>query len=58
VNSDATVWLTTGTFAALAKDPAIGRAEAFRRTMLAMIDAGLPPSMWAPFVIVGEGAGK
>jgi hypothetical protein len=26
--------------------------------MLAMIDAGLPPSMWAPFVIVGEGAGK
>ena len=58
VNSDATVWLTTGTFAALAKDPGIGRAEAFRRTMLAMIDSGLPPSMWAPFVIVGEGAGQ
>ena len=58
VNSDATVWLTTGTFAALAKEPAIGRAEAFRRTMLAMIDAGLPPSMWAPFVIVGEGSGQ
>ncbi len=58
VNSDATVWLMTGTFAALAKDPAIGRAEAFRRTMLAMIDAGLPPSMWAPFVIVGEGGSR
>ncbi len=56
VNSEATVWLTTGTFSALAKEPKIGRAEAFRRTMLAMIDAGLPPSQWAPFVIVGEGA--
>lgn len=56
VNSEATVWLTTGTFAALASEPRIGRGEAFRRTMLAMIDAGLPPSQWAPFVIVGEGA--
>ena len=56
VNSEATVWLTTGTFSALAKEPRIGRGEAFRRTMLAMIDAGLPPSQWAPFVIVGEGA--
>jgi CHAT domain-containing protein len=56
VNSEATVWLTTGTFSALAKQPQIGRAEAFRRTMLAMIGAGLPPSQWAPFVIVGEGA--
>ncbi len=55
VNSDATVWLTTGTFAQLGKTPELGRAEAFRRTMLAMIDAGLPPSAWAPFVIVGEG---
>ena len=55
VNSEATVWLTTATFAALAKSPEIGRAEAFRRTMLAMIDAGLPPGLWAPFVIVGEG---
>lgn len=55
VNSDATVWLTTGTFAQLGKTPELGRSEAFRRTMLAMIDAGLPPSAWAPFVIVGEG---
>ncbi|MEZ5817454.1 MAG: CHAT domain-containing tetratricopeptide repeat protein [Hyphomicrobiaceae bacterium] len=55
VNSDATVWLTTGTFSALAKRPAAGRAEAFRQTMLAMIESGLPPGLWAPFVIVGEG---
>ncbi|MDX2155578.1 MAG: CHAT domain-containing tetratricopeptide repeat protein [Hyphomicrobiaceae bacterium] len=55
VNSEATVWLTTETFAALSREPRIGRAEAFRRTMIAMIDAGLPPSMWAPFIIVGEG---
>jgi CHAT domain-containing protein len=58
VNSEAAVGLTTKTFAALAAEPAIGRAEAFRRTMLAMIDAGRPPSYWAPFVIVGEGAGS
>lgn len=57
VNSEATVWLTTQTFAALAKEPAIGRAEAFRRTMLGMIEGGLPPAAWAPFVIVGEGGG-
>jgi CHAT domain-containing protein len=58
VNSEASVWLTTGTFSALAKEPQIGRAEAFRRTMLAMIEASLPPSLWAPFVIVGEGAAR
>lgn len=56
VNSDATVALTTGTFSALAKAPRSGRAEAFRQTMLGMIDAGLPPGLWAPFIIVGEGA--
>ena len=58
VNSDATVALTTGTFSALAQNPTLGRAEAFRRTMLAMIDAGLAPALWAPFVIVGEGAAR
>lgn len=57
VNSDATVALTTGTFSTLAKSPAAGRAEAFRQTMLSMIDAGLAPGLWAPFVIVGEGLG-
>ena len=56
VNSAATVWLTTETFKRLAAEPQLGRAEAFRRTMLSMIDAGQPPSSWAPFVIVGEGS--
>lgn len=55
VNSEAAVGLTTKTFATLATDPKLGRAEAFRRTMLSMIDAGQPPSYWAPFIIVGEG---
>ena len=36
-----------------------GRAEALRRAMVAMIDAGKPheahPAYWAPFVVVGEG---
>jgi CHAT domain-containing protein len=57
VNSEAAVGLTTKTFATLSAEPALGRAEAFRRTMLGMIEAGKPPSYWAPFVIVGEGAG-
>jgi CHAT domain-containing protein len=35
--------------------PHNGRAEAMRRSMLALIDEGLPPASWAPFVIVGEG---
>jgi CHAT domain-containing protein len=58
VNSDATVALTTGTFRTLAQNPKLGRAEAFRQTMLVMIDAGLAPALWAPFVIVGEGAAR
>ena len=56
VNSEAAVGLTTKTFATLAGEPALGRAEALRRTMLGMIEAGKPPSYWAPFIIVGEGA--
>ena len=48
----------------LSSDPGIGRAEAFRRAMLSIIDdageQGSPaneahPSYWAPFVVVGEG---
>jgi CHAT domain-containing protein/tetratricopeptide (TPR) repeat protein len=54
VNSEATVWLTTQTFDHLARDPRTGRAEALRRTMVAMMDAGLAPSLWAPFVVVGD----
>ena len=61
VNSDAAVALTTGAFAELTKNPTIGRAEALRRSMRAMIANGSSsnnsdPSVWAPFVLVGEGS--
>lgn len=64
VDSAATVKLTTAAFDAMKKAPQIGRAEALRRAMLAMIDdAGKSrddaqnanPILWAPFFIVGEG---
>jgi len=63
VDSDAAVDLTTRMFAAQAKDPKIGRAEALRRSRLAMLaDADKPayahPRFWAPFVVVGEGGGE
>jgi CHAT domain-containing protein len=58
VNSDATVALIKGAFE-LKTAPNIGRAEALRRSMLALIDKGperfAHPSAWAPFVVVGEG---
>jgi tetratricopeptide (TPR) repeat protein/CHAT domain-containing protein len=58
--SRATVQLTTGAFTALIKDPSIGRAEALRRSMMAMLDPTNPPEFahplaWAPFVLAGEG---
>ncbi len=65
VDSYAAVKLTTGTFATLRDEPKLGRAEALRRAMLAaMTDSSRPlnwtpaahPAIWAPFVIVGEGA--
>lgn len=60
VYSRAAVTLTTGAFDALADDPGIGRAEALRRSMLALIESGQPaqlePRYWAPFVVMGEGA--
>jgi tetratricopeptide (TPR) repeat protein len=60
VESDAAVKLTTGAFSELAKHPSIGRAEALRRSTRALIaDRSLArnanPSVWAPFVLVGEG---
>ena len=58
VNSEATVELITKAFAALRTDPRIGRAEALRRSMVALIskgDAYAHPATWAPFVLVGEG---
>ena len=64
VDSDAAVKIVTGAIGALAKDKIIGRAEALRRAMLAvMADTSRPagwvpawhPAVWAPFVVVGEG---
>lgn len=63
VDSEATVALTTGTLKALEAEPHIGRAGALRRAMLALMnDPERPeyadPYYWAPFMVVGEGAGE
>ncbi len=62
VNSDATVRLITSAVGTIGRDKTVGRAEARRRAMMAMIDNGTPdeahPSNWAPFVVVGEGAAQ
>jgi CHAT domain-containing protein len=54
------VKLITGAVSVMAADMNVGRAQAMRRSMLAMIDNGRPheahPAYWAPFVVVGEGA--
>jgi hypothetical protein len=53
------VQLITHAVGATSHDKTLGRAEALRRAMLAMIDKGEPrqahPAYWAPFVVVGEG---
>jgi CHAT domain-containing protein/tetratricopeptide (TPR) repeat protein len=62
VGSDAAVKLTTRAFAELKVHPEIGRAEAMRISMRELIEKGTPaeahPSLWAPFVVVGEGAAR
>jgi CHAT domain-containing protein len=58
VDSQATIRLINNAFRALKDDPKIGRAEAMRRAMSALITAGgrnAHPANWAPFVVVGEG---
>jgi CHAT domain-containing protein/tetratricopeptide (TPR) repeat protein len=60
VDSDATVKLITGAVDRMAADKRVGRAEAMRQSMLALIDTATAdeahPAFWAPFVVVGEGA--
>jgi CHAT domain-containing protein len=58
VYSEAAVALTIGAYKALQAEPSIGRAEALRRSMLALVDQGgikARPAYWAPFVVVGDG---
>jgi hypothetical protein len=59
VDSRATVSLVTKAFSEIRADAKVGRSEALRRSMLALIDSGgrdAHPTSWAPFVVVGEGA--
>ena len=60
VDSDAAVKLTTRAFGQLSANPAMGRAEAFRLSMRELIEKGKTeeahPSVWGPFVLIGEGA--
>ena len=61
VNSYAATRLTSETFAQMRRDATIGRSDALRRAVLSLIDDrqrpwAAHPSIWAPFVVVGEGA--
>jgi CHAT domain-containing protein len=59
VNSDATVKLITRALDEIKADPKIGRAEALRRSMLALVSTAghrAHPANWAPLVLAGEGA--
>ena len=58
--SDAAVKLTTAMLDYRANNPTAGRAEALRRSMLALMNNEEKPHyahplFWAPFVVVGEG---
>ena len=60
MSSEAAVALTTRMLTEYANDPGIGRAEALRRSMMALLMNDEDPRFahpfyWAPFVIVGEG---
>jgi len=49
VYSDATVKLITGAVSRMAADKNVGRAEAMRQSMLAMIDQGKPVEAYPAF---------
>ncbi len=57
VESQSAMLLTTNTFEAYAKDPAITRAEALRQAMLKVMAQSQyqHPAFWAPYALVGEG---
>jgi CHAT domain-containing protein len=58
VDSEAAVSITTGAVNAMKANPKIGRAEALRSAEAALIARGgrfAHPSVWAPFVLVGNG---
>jgi hypothetical protein len=54
------VKMIAGAVGEMSPDAKIGRAEALRRSMLALIDKGSQkethPAFWAPLVVVREGA--
>ena len=59
-SSEAAVAITTGMLGEMANDTNIGRAEALRLSMLAMMETDgkdyfAHPMFWAPFVVVGAG---
>jgi CHAT domain-containing protein len=60
VRDDAAARVTTGLFQRLRETPGLAKAEAHRRSVLALIDDGRDPTLahpavWAPFVVAGEG---
>jgi CHAT domain-containing protein/tetratricopeptide (TPR) repeat protein len=60
VQSMAAVKLTTRAMSEMRRTPGVGRAEAMRRSMAALVAEGSEPGnahpqVWAPFVIVGDG---
>lgn len=63
VQSSAAVKLTTTALAEMQRDAGVGRAEALRRAMRALMadkaEAGnWHPQVWAPFAVVGEGSAR
>lgn len=59
VNSDTAVAVTTGAIDAMRAHPDVGRAEALRRSISALIAKGSEnarPGTWAPFMLVGTSA--